>query len=129
MLRTVGHGLLDLPFLEIFQEFDIKLIEGTPGLPLRRRGDFYLIQAFVSNNFKGQELIRLNRCRLFLRVVTLADISSADGKMITHDAWHGRLDTTRPQYFSWPNQGNPAPRDWNLWRKALSLTFCSGQAQ
>jgi hypothetical protein len=69
---------------KVFQEFDIELIEGTPGLPLRRRGDLYLIQAFVSNHFKGQELICLNRCHLFLRVIT-----GADGKTITLDAWYG----------------------------------------
>jgi hypothetical protein len=81
------------------------------------------------NHFKGQELVCLNRCRLFLKAVTLADISGADRKAITHDAWHGRRDSTRPDYYSWPNQGDPASKDWLLWRRALSLTFCDGQVQ
>ena len=114
---------------KFMHDFSIDLIEGTPALPLRRIGDRYLTSSFYSHSFKGRELLRLNRCRLFLQVTTLADISAADGKFITHDAWHGRLDATRPSYYSWPNQGDPTTRDWALWRRALSLTFCGGQAR
>jgi hypothetical protein len=55
------------------------------------------------------------------------DIATADGKWVTHDAWHGKFDNMRPHYYSWPNQGDAPAQDWVLWRKALSLSFCNGQ--
>mgnify|MGYP003519673277 CR=1 FL=1 len=39
----------------------------------------------------------------------------------------GIFDTTRPTYYNWPNQGDPAQKDWDLWRRALAISFCGGQ--
>jgi hypothetical protein len=64
---------------------------------------------------------------LFLQVNSVVDIVTADGKWVTHDAWHGKLDNTRPHYYSWPYQGDPSAHDWALWRKALSISLCDGQ--
>jgi hypothetical protein len=108
-------------------EFNITMIEDTTPLTLRRVGDKFLIDSFHRHGFKGKQLVRLNLCRLFLQVTTLADIATADGKFITHEARHGILDTTRPSYFTWPNQRDPLPKDWKEWRKALSVSFCGGQ--
>lgn len=87
------------------------------------------MQTFYSQGFKGKELVCLNWCHLFLQVTTLADIVSADGKHIMHDAWHGHKDSLCLSYYSWPNQGDPATQDWNLWCWCLSLTFGSRQEQ
>jgi hypothetical protein len=109
------------------QTFHIEMIENTPSPILRRIGDKFLMDHFLLHGFKGKALSKLNRCRLYLQVNSLADIASADGKWITHEAWFGKLDESRPHYYSWPNQGDPPPRDWAFWRQALSLSFCNGQ--
>ena len=114
---------------KFMNDFGIKLIEGTTALKLRRVGDAFLIEQFHQHGHKGKELLRLNRCRLFLQVTTLVDISSADGKFITHKAWQGQFDYSSPSYYNWPNQGDPPPKDWALWRKALSISFCGGQTR
>jgi hypothetical protein len=112
---------------KFMSKFDIEMVENTESLSLRRIGDKFLIDQFFLHGLKGKTLTRLNRCRLFLQVNSAADIVTADGKWITHDAWHGKLDDMRPHYYSWPNQGDPPARDWALWRKALSISLCDGQ--
>jgi hypothetical protein len=85
------------------EEFNITTIKDTPLLTLQRVGDKFIIDSFHRHGFKGKQLVWLNLlCRLFLQVTTLADILTADGKLIlTHEAArHGILDTTRPSYFT-----------------------------
>jgi hypothetical protein len=94
---------------KFMSEFDITLIEGTATLPLRRVGDKFIINYFHQYGFKGKELLRLNRCRLFLQVMTVADIATADGKFITIEAWHGSFDNTRLTYHSWPRPYGAEP--------------------
>ena len=112
---------------KFMQDWGIDVSEGTSSLMLRRVGDRFLIETFHQFGFKGKELIRLNRCRLYLQVATVADISTADGRLITFEAWHGTIDPSRPSPFTWPNQGKPPTKDWDLWRRALSLSLCNGQ--
>jgi len=50
------------------------------------------------------------------------------GQEIHHarsEAWH--IGHYTPILFTWPNQGDPIPKDWKEWRKALSVSFCGGQ--
>jgi hypothetical protein len=58
-------------------------------LPLRRRGDKYLIPAFYDANIRDSELEAANWCRLYLRVVMLADICNGLGDHVTEAAWLG----------------------------------------
>jgi hypothetical protein len=101
------------------QDMDIKMIKGTPSLKLRWVSNKFLVEYFHHSGFTGKSLICLNRCRLFLQVTSLADITTADGSLITHETWHGIYDDTRPHYYTWPNQGDPSTSDWVLWRRAL----------
>ena len=67
------------------REQDIQITDQMPHLSLARKGDRYLMEAFANANNRGQPkydektLKLLNECRCFLKVVSLADISTADG--------------------------------------------------
>ena len=104
-------------------EYSIIIKGPTPELSLHHKQDHFLIPSFFAAGFRKTELQMLNRCQLFLQVVTLADISTGDGTSITTSSWTGTYDSLRPHFFEWPRQGQPPNRDWNLWRKALTLTF------
>jgi hypothetical protein len=77
-------------------------------LTLPRRGDKYLIPAFHDANIRDSELVAANRCQLYLRVVTRADICDGLGNRVTDSAWLGHRDTDCPQYYEWPAQGFPS---------------------
>ncbi len=62
----------------------------------------------------------INRCRLYLQVITVADIASADGKQIVPWVKDGFRHKDRYSTLNWPTQARPPLRDWKLWRQALS---------
>ena len=57
----------------------------------------------------NSEFLALQRCRLFIEVDTLADVLSADRKMIKEVVYNGiPLRST----LRWPIQGNPTEHNW-----------------
>lgn len=75
-------------------EFGIRVVETTSQLEPLRTKDVFLMEAFVQNGYHGEPLRQLNCCRLYLRVTTLAEISTGDGRFITRAAWVGeRVET------------------------------------
>jgi hypothetical protein len=46
------------------------------------------MEAFMQNEYKGKELLELNKCRLYLRCTTLADIANGKGDKLLMAAIH-----------------------------------------
>ncbi len=78
---------------------------------------------FIRNGFKNKRLVRLNRCRVFLQVYTLADVCAGDGRKLISDIMHGRNPMKGSSRLQWPNQGQLPQSDWKLWRSALQKCF------
>jgi len=57
--------------------------------PLTRIEDIALMDHFVQQRYKPAQLTQLNRCRLYLQAITLADIVSADGQCTIPDVLVG----------------------------------------
>jgi hypothetical protein len=74
---------------------------------------------FVRQGYKASQLTRLNRCRIYLQVITLTDIASADGTCIIPDVFIGLPLTDRKSTLQWPSQKRPSETDWALWSSAL----------
>ena len=106
---------------------NITLDDKTKKIPLLRENDTCIMDAFINNkNIPRSSLGLLNRCRMYLKVFTLADISEGSGKLIHTQAWHGRRsDNIRTDISNWPNWGRPSLQSWSYWRTALKLTFCT----
>jgi hypothetical protein len=64
------------------------------------------------------DLKAFNRCWLFLGVMFLAEITTADGLSLAHDAWKG----TRSRFSPLLYQPNPGPQLWQIWRGLLART-------
>jgi len=63
--------------------------------PKRARDD-HLMDIFVQHDFDVETLRILNECRLCLHATMVADITEADGGVITQEAWEGK----RTQWYS-----------------------------
>jgi len=87
---------------------------------LSRVGDMPLMDYFISKGLPDRIMRILNRCRLYLRVLTLSDITSADGTYILPSAKRGEEAPYRKSDLIWPMQGKPAQSDWNIWAQELS---------
>jgi hypothetical protein len=84
-----------------------------------RRGDLALMDHFVTQSYKAHQLIQLNRCHLYLQVITLTDIVSADGACIIPDIFIGLPLLDRKSTLNWPSQQRPSDKDWAVWSSAL----------
>jgi hypothetical protein len=84
-----------------------------------QRGDIALIDHFVTQSYKAHQLIQLNRCRLYLQVITLTDIVSADGACNIPDIFIGLPLLDRRSTLKWPSQQLPSDKDWAVWSSGL----------
>ena len=90
----------------------------------QRQHDRHLNDLFFAVGYRGGELRRLNRCKMFLKINTLADATTADGRKIEPDVLAGKpLDRNSP--FDWPRVHPPSHRDWEFWRAALKQAVSS----
>ena len=90
-------------------------------LPLQRENDAYLMELFKQNGtYSDQELHRINHCRLFLQVLSLADIVTADGSKIAFHATFQGSSRRRKTTYIQVEQEDPPAASWNLWYEALA---------
>jgi hypothetical protein len=69
------------------------------------------------------ELLSLNRCRLFSQVLFLSEICTGDGLAISEDAWRGTRFEVPSKTLSWPRQQRPSSKDWRIWQGFLKKSF------
>jgi len=86
---------------------------------ITRIEDIALMDHFLQQGYRHSHLQKLNRCRIYLQVITLADIVTADGGSIIPDIFEGVPLTDRKSALRWPCQQRPPAKDWALWSSAL----------
>jgi hypothetical protein len=109
--------------------FHIRLTDLSPPVKWRRQNDQSIIDAIRNNPaIKPSEWRSINRCRLYLKVFTLSDITTADGLRLTGYSIRGyrHLPSTNPS-IHFQHWQQPPQYCWTQWRKALRLTFCTNK--
>lgn len=86
-------------------------------------GDCYLMERISQYIKSSNELLQINRCRIFLQIELLSDMVTADGLKFRNDIWEGRKSNMRRSRGKWPNQPCPGNSLWVKWRNVLSKTF------
>jgi hypothetical protein len=89
-------------------------------LGLARQHDKFIMDEILTYNFSSQQLILINNCCLYLQVILISDITTADGKFILSSVQKGQRPKDRPSNLYWPRQEKPPAQAWNLWNTALS---------
>jgi hypothetical protein len=78
----------------------------------------FLMEALTATDeFSAKDLKDINRCRIYLRVFFISDISTHDRQRITDWARKGRRDGERKSSWAWPVQQRPI--SWKAWKLAL----------
>lgn len=72
--------------------------------------DIMLMDVFGAH-YTGEDLRRLNHCRMFLRVTCLSEISRADGSKISFDAWNGFPSESQWNAYEWPRRQSHISKD------------------
>jgi hypothetical protein len=105
-------------------EYGIHIVERTTSLQTECIEDRMLMEAFMQNGYKGKELCELNKCQLYLRCTTLADLANGKGDKLLTAALHCHcLSLIERSQFEWPTQLAWNPSQQLLLRKALHKCF------
>ena len=73
--------------------------------------------------YQPQQQEDINRVRLYLQVITLSDISSADGRDIMLSALHGERHNEFQNNPTWPRQIEPTASQRRLWKRYLEAHY------
>jgi hypothetical protein len=98
----------------------------TSNLPQQlHEGDQCIMEVILALPAVSRSQLRaFKRCRLFLRVMYLSEITLADGNLLARDAWEGQRSRISP--LLWPVQPRPGPNSFRVWRRPLATTFLRG---
>jgi hypothetical protein len=84
---------------------------------LARASNQMLMDLALQLTFNYSQLRQLNACRLYLQVLTVSDISTADGCYLLPSACNGNKEEHRISKLQWPNSVRPT--NWSAWNRLL----------
>ena len=108
-------------------EHNIRINTKIPNIPLARENDCNIMKKIIGNSrFTKDDIKIINKCRLYLQVFNLSDITTEDGLRIRDSDWNGvRKPQNTNSNITWPHWNRPSSTMWKTWQAALSKTFCS----
>ena len=66
----------------------------------------YLLQAFIDSGFRGMDLNSLNFVCKYIQTLTLADIATVNGHMISHQSFESQASNGLCDNTGWPKAIN-----------------------
>ena len=110
---------------EFMHSHDITTIIDATTIPLAREHDAPLMELFLQAKLPPAHLQTINKCRQFLQIFTLADMTTGCGTRITINAWHVKRDM-RIEYhnYTWPCTPPPSSAMIKLWQQSLCQVLC-----
>jgi hypothetical protein len=81
------------------------------------------MEVFAHKHFTAKEIKDINRCRMYLKVFYLSDVTDIAGHHIEAWAIKGKRDDTRSSKWEWPIQQRPPTAAWKVWKKAIGEAF------
>jgi hypothetical protein len=73
--------------------------------------------------YDNRQLFNINVVCLHLKVTTLSDVVTAQGKQITEEVFKGTKPTDQYSKLKWPRQPVTTMKQWKLWKAALEAAF------
>jgi hypothetical protein len=108
--------------LQFCQQYDISFEERGTSLRPKRINDVSIMTSLKDIGFTRSTLKAVNRCRLYLRVCTLADIVDGNGRQL-HPEVFSKTPFGRRDNYVWPTQGHPTRQDWVTWETTIRHCF------
>jgi hypothetical protein len=118
---------LDPQHSRFLLHINASITSATPPPPLFRQKDSYIMDADSIPWLSRKEQILINRCRLFLQVECISDISNAEGTKIRSEWLHGNLPKDAHSTKNWPLQGDPGEEAWRIWKQFLERQFTTNE--
>jgi hypothetical protein len=112
--------------LQSLKKYDISITSDIEGLQKWCHNDVFHMDR-LSLFFSGTTLAVINKVRLYLRVVTLSDIISANGRSYDQDILQGIRGRNNPSpssnRYHWPQVPQPTTSERDIWTHSIRLAF------
>jgi hypothetical protein len=94
-------------------------------LETQRTNDLFLMDTIMNHlpHFPPKTLKHLNACRIFLQVITLADITDGSGCGILKCSLIGVQHSDQRSSYKWPKQIRQSSEAWRLWQHIFTTLF------
>ena len=116
-------SVLIIPFNDLC-EHEITISGQIIELPIKQReNDSFLMDQLTDITDHSPTIGAFNRCRLYLRVLTLSDICTGDGISIRSDSFHGEDTSKIKSKYKWQYQPKPPSPDWKIWKQHLMTLY------
>ena len=74
----------------IMSKYKISISLEFPSIPLFRERERLVISTMMETRLiQKNQWPAINRCKIYLRIITLADVASEDGRQISINSWEG----------------------------------------
>jgi len=91
--------------------------------PLQRDHDSYLVDIILASDFSNSEQRILNEWRMYLNLITVADVATSNGMNLSTDIFYGWKSPERSSTLQWPIASRLHHTHLQLWQRFLhSLT-------
>jgi hypothetical protein len=81
------------------------------------------MEVFANKTFTAKEMKDINRCRMYLHVFYLSDITEIAGHHIEEWVIQGKRDGVRSRKWEWSIQQRPPTAAWKVWNKVIGEEF------
>ena len=104
-------------FKQILKHIDGETrIENQWQSSLQRKKDVFLMEPYAKFTKDINTLKILNNCRIHLKIITLSDIISADGKKLIKTQLNGHQSPSFTSELVWPKQKRPDKKSWEIFK-------------
>ena len=105
---------------ETSQQYGIKICGSYITTNSNRINDYALMEKILESDlYNKDDIMAINKCRIYLQVQNLSDITNGQGNMISYCAKNHIKDLDRISKYNWPNQAKPSKQEWEVWDDAL----------
>ena len=81
------------------------------------------MEAMLKISLTGKEINQVNKCRMYIKAFSLADIATGNGNQVSKSAWELEQTHKGRTNINWPLWGEPAKKDKELWKRALRMAY------
>ena len=124
-LPQLSQELWIITLRQYLQQAHLTLhLPNLQGIAVQRTLDQSLMDIALNDvNIARLNIQRINRCRIYLRVSTISDITNARGNEVNPGIFYCLSISRRNSNHLWPYQIRPGPKHRQAWRKFLQ-TLC-----
>ena len=91
---------------------------------IQREGDVFIMDS-IQDSMEDSHIQQVNRCRIFLEALTLADITTPDGTQLDSNIIIGRKNKSNYSNLDWPTQNSICAEGWKVWTTFLQQEYCN----